>query len=74
MKYQATITVEFDAEDIYAEHRHKTRLEAVLVELGADYATPALGIRARRKRNKPRAPMPAKLGEGIEIVRALYVG
>lgn len=74
MKYQATITIEFDAEDVYAEHRHRARLMGFLDELAEAYAAPVLSIRARRRRLKERAPAPAKLGEGVQIVRALYVG
>lgn len=74
MKYQATITVEFEAEDIYAERRHKACLSAFLAGLNKEYADPALKISARRNRLRPRAAAPAKLGPEVEIVRALYVG
>lgn len=74
MKYQATITVEFEAEDVYAERRHKACLAAFLSSLNEDYAEPTLSIRVRRNRLRPRAPAPAKLGPDVQIVRALYVG
>lgn len=74
MKYQATITVDFEAEDVYAERRHKARLEAFLNSLNTEYVDPALSVRVRRNRVRPRAPAPAKLGPDVQIVRALYVG
>lgn len=74
MKFQATITVEFEAEDVYAERRHKARLNAFIDSLDAEYADPALSVRARRNRSRPRAAAPAKLGPEVQIVRALYVG
>lgn len=74
MKYQATITVEFEAEDVYAERRHRAQLTEFMNGVSEDYAAPVLSIRSRRKRAKPRAAAPAKLGEGVQIVRALYVG
>ena len=74
MKYQATITVEFEAEDVYAERRHKARLAAFLSGLGEEYVEPALNVRVRRNRVRPRAAAPAKLGPEVQIVRALYVG
>ncbi|RZJ47171.1 MAG: hypothetical protein EON87_01895 [Brevundimonas sp.] len=74
MRYQATITVEFEAEDVYAERRHKACLTAFLAGLKEEYGEPALNVRARRNRLRPRAAAPAKLGPEVEIVRALYVG
>jgi hypothetical protein len=74
MKFRATITVEFEAEDVYDERRHKACLTAFMDRLADDYAAPTLGLHVRRTRNKPRAAAPEKLEGGVQIVRALYVG
>jgi len=73
MKYQATITIAFDATDIYDEHAHRQRLQTLAGELGGDYPQLKLDIRARRPRTRARAAAPAKLDAGVEIIRARYV-
>ena len=74
MRYQATITLDFEAEDVYAERSQKARLMDLLDKLAVGYVEPTLRVRARRQRVKPRAPAPEKLGRDVQIVRALYVG
>jgi len=73
MKYQAIVTVSFDAEDVYGERSHRDALASRLDALKAEYPDATLTIKARRPRVKPRATAPAKLGEGVEIIRARYV-
>lgn len=73
MKFQAAITVEFEAEDVHDERHHKARLEATLAQLSEAYASASLVIRGRRPRLKPRARAPERLDGSVEIVRALYV-
>jgi|GEM_PF-1921026 len=73
MKYQAIVTVSFDAEDVYAERNHRQALAAKLDLLKTEYPDASLTIKVRRPRVKPRASAPAKLGEGVEIIRARYV-
>lgn len=73
MKFQAVITVDFEAEDVQGECRNRARLEAVLAELCEKYPATSLVVRSRRPRLNPRAAPPAPLEDGVEIVRAVYV-
>lgn len=74
MKFGATLSFDFDAEDIHDEREHRDKLMAVLEKLKAEYADAKLEIRTRRTRTRPRAAPPAKLPAGFEIVRARYAG
>lgn len=73
MKFKATISVEFDAQDIHDERRHRVRLEEALAQLSETYGGSSLEVRTRRPRTRPRAAPPARLEGEVRILRALYV-
>lgn len=73
MKYQAILTIGFDAEDVYIERDHRQQLTEMLAAFKAAYPTAELAIKTKRQRLRPRAAPPAKMDQGVEIIRARYV-
>lgn len=73
MKYQATVAIEFEAQDVYVESSERRRLKTLLDRIREEFPAADLSIRRRRPRSAPRTRPPERLGEGFEVVRVRYV-
>lgn len=58
MKLRATISIEFEAQDVIEARAKKRQIEARLAALQADYNDMNMVVTERRPRTRPRAPAP----------------
>lgn len=58
MKLRATISIDFEAEDVIDARSKKREIEARLAALRGAYDDMSLVVTERRPRSRPRAPAP----------------